>query len=140
MNILNISSEIKGNINPRNPVIITNKYTITYSEFQKLILETARSLIESEIKMGDYVSIISDNNKDFVVIIAALWLIDAIPIPINTRLHTFEIEDLMSISGSRKILVHKGLANKFKLSQKIIFPLPKSRKNNFSVKINHSHF
>ena len=133
MNILNISSEIKGNINPRNPVIITNKYTITYSEFQKLILETARSLIESEIKMGDYVSIISDNNKDFVVIIAALWLIDAIPIPINTRLQTFEIEDLMSISGSRKILVHKGLANKFKLSQKIIFPLPKSRKNNFSV-------
>lgn len=134
MNFLNISSKIKRDLKPRNPAIITSKYTITYSELQKLVLETACSMMESEIKMGDYVPIISDNNEDFVVIVLALWLIDAIPIPINTRLHTFEIEDLMAISGSKKILVHKNLENKFRFSQKLIFPFPKSQKNNFSIK------
>jgi o-succinylbenzoate---CoA ligase len=133
MNFLNITSEIKKNINPNNPVIITNKHIITYSELQKLVVESACSLIESDIKLGDYVPIISDNNEDFVVLVLALWLIDAIPIPINIRLYSFEIEELISISGSRKILVHKNLERKFKLSGRLIFPFPISRKNNFSI-------
>jgi o-succinylbenzoate---CoA ligase len=133
MNFLNISSEIKENINPNNPVIITNKYTITYLELQKLVVETACSLVESDIKSGDYVSIISENNEDFVVLILALWLINAIPIPINTRLNAFEIEELISISESKKTLVHRSLERKLKLNRKLIFPFPKSRKNNFSI-------
>jgi O-succinylbenzoic acid--CoA ligase len=133
MNFLKTSSVIQENINPNNPAIITNKYTITYSDLQKLVVETASSLIELEITMGDYVSIISDNNEDFVILVLALWLIDAIPVPINTRLYVSEIDELIAISGSKKILVHKSLESKFKSNRKIIFPFPKSRKNNFLI-------
>jgi O-succinylbenzoic acid--CoA ligase len=135
MNFLDINSEIKRNFSTKNPAIITTEETTTYYELQELVMETSVSLIDSGIKKGDYVSVISGNNKDFVIVVLALWLIDAIPIPINTRLHIFEIEQLMSISGSKKILIHKSLENKFKFSQQLIFPFPKSRKNNFSINL-----
>jgi o-succinylbenzoate---CoA ligase len=133
MNFIEVNSKIKRNYSPQNPAIITSTTTITYSDLQKIAVETAASLNELGINKGDYVSIISENNKDFVIIVLSLWLIDAIPIPINIKLNTEEIEKLISISGSRKLLLHKNLKNKFEFNQQLIFPFQAPGKSDFSI-------
>jgi O-succinylbenzoic acid--CoA ligase len=133
MNFLEINSASKATSNAKSPAIITTENTLPYSDLQKQMIEIARSLIEHGINKGDYVSIISYNNKDFVVLVLALWLIDAIPVPINTRLNDQEIENLIAIAGLKKILLHKDLENKFNISKQIIFPFNKAGITDFSL-------
>lgn len=137
MNFLELNSKIKDFNSLQSPAIITSKQTITYSELQKEVIETAGLLFECGITKGDYTSIVSSNNKDFVITVLALWLIDAIPIPINTRLSPKEIEQLISISRSKKILLHKDFENKLNFNEQIIFPFHKSRKDIISINLSN---
>ena len=133
MNFLELNSKIKKSNRQQSPAIITSKQTITYSQLQKGVMEAAGLLTGFGIGKGDYAPIISGNSKDFVVIVLALWLINAIPVPINTKLSSKEIEQLISISSSKKILLHKNFENKLNFNEQVIFPFHKSHKDNISI-------
>ena len=139
MNFLKINSDFKKPIQTSSPAIITNEGVLTYRELEEQMQQVAGVLNESGIKKGDYVSIISQNNRAFVILVLGLWLIDAIPVPLNIRSSKEEIEDLISIVGSRNIFLHKNLENKFNFNDQIIFPISKADKKDFSTNSSNDH-
>lgn len=133
MNFLEQNSDIKKLVQSKSPAIITGEGKLSYSELESEMEKTASALIQSGIKKGDYVLIISPNNKDFIVLVLALWMIDAIPVPINIRLNKEEIKNLISIVGSGKIFLHKELENNFNFNEQVIFPLAKSGRKDIQI-------
>ena len=137
MNFLEQNSDIKKLIQAKSPAIITSEGTVSYSVLKEKMIQIAKALAEFSIKKGDYVLVISRNNKDFVILVLALWLIEAIPVPVNIRLKREEIEDLKLIVGTGKILLHKKLEDRFNFNEQIIFPLPETGKNNIPINVSN---
>lgn len=133
MNFLNKNSDIKKLVQSSSPVIMTSQGILSYSELEIELKKTASALIKAGIKKDDYAVIVSSNNKGFVLLVLALWLIEAVPVPVNIRLNKKEIGELISIVGSGKILVHKELADKFNFNEQVIFPLPEVEKEYVST-------
>ena len=131
MNFLTNISNLSNEFHPQNPAVITSREIVTYLDLKKFAIETAGSLIKLGIKKGEYVSVLSDNNKDFVVLVFALWLIDAVPVPINIKLTSKEIEHLLLFSKGGKLLLHESLRNQFHFTNQIVFPLQPSNVHEF---------
>ena len=121
--IEDISTKHLSNLD--SPAIITNENNLTYRELIKEVKKTAASLIELNIHRMKPVAVLSDNNKDFIILVLALWMIDAVPAPINTRLTQKEAEELINISGSSILFIHQKLVKnlKDKFPKAVSFPL-----------------
>src|SRR3990170_7079646 len=121
--IEDISTKHLSNLD--SPAIITNENNLTYRELIKEVKKTAASLIELNIHRMKPVAVLSDNNKDFIILVLALWMIDAVPAPINTRLTQKEVEELINISGSSILFIHQKLVKnlKDKFPKAVSFPL-----------------
>jgi len=111
-------------LNPDLPAIITRHKLLSYSELKEKAFSASKYLSYKQINKNEPVAILSDNNPDFIVLILALWLIDAVPVPINTRLTNTEIQQLMEIAGCKKLFIHKSCDNDPKLTsiEKFNFP------------------
>jgi O-succinylbenzoic acid--CoA ligase len=112
--------------------LIINDKKITYEEIFNLTQNTAHYFKNAGIEPTDHITIISENNLDFIVTILALWLIGAIPIPINVRSNNSEIEKLVEHSKSKIILNIKNISSikKIKNCKVTCFTLFDIKKNN----------
>lgn len=110
--------------------IISNGCNITYRELIEEVKKTADALQQFNIPKNMPVAVLSDNNKDFIIFILALWLIDAVPVTINTRLTRRETEELINSSGSSILFIHTELTKKLnnKFPTAVTFPLKKRMK------------
>jgi o-succinylbenzoate---CoA ligase len=79
----------------------------SYDNILSLSKQAANYFLEKGVAKFDHVSIISGNNSDFIIAINGLWLIGAVPIPLNVRLNYNEINKLLQHSQS-KFLVNIG--------------------------------
>ncbi len=79
----------------------------SYDSILSLSKQAANYFLEKGVAKFDHVSIISGNNSDFIIAINGLWLIGAVPIPLNVRLNYNEINKLLQHSQS-KFLVNIG--------------------------------
>ncbi|MGA7838797.1 MAG: class I adenylate-forming enzyme family protein, partial [Ignavibacteriaceae bacterium] len=111
MNFLEEISHKRKNFNPELPAIIGKNKVISYSELKEKTLSASQFLSGKQINKNEPVAILSDNNPDFIILTLALWLIDAIPVPINTKLRRGEIQQLLEIAGCKKIFIHKSCDN-----------------------------
>jgi len=111
MNFLEEISHKRKNFNPELPAIIGKNKVISYSELKGKTLSASQFLSGKQINKNEPVAILSDNNPDFIILTLALWLIDAIPVPINTKLRRGEIQQLLEIAGCKKIFIHKSCDN-----------------------------
>jgi len=116
------SQEVK--LNPDLPAIITRHNLLSYSELKEKAISASEFLSGKQINKNEPVAILSDNNPDFIILTLALWLIDAIPVPINTKLRSGEIQQLLEIAGCKKIFIHKSCGNDPQLTSidKLNFP------------------
>lgn len=120
--------------NPHKIFIKTNGKQFSYSQIFKLSKLTSLFFIQKGIKSEDHVSIISQNNLEFVIVINALWFIGAIPILINNRLKENEIKNLIIHSDSQFLITIGKHFNKLFKEEKstINFEINKLKsKNNF---------
>ena len=85
----------QDNFKSDRPALICNQVKLTYNELDKRIQQTAAQLTNLGIKANSHISILSENNRDYIILILALWEISAVPIPLNTRLTDQELEDLI---------------------------------------------
>ena len=90
--------------NPHKIFIKTNGKQFSYSQIFKLSKLASLFFIQKGIKSEDHVSLISQNNLEFVIVINALWFIGAIPILINNRLKENEIKNLIIHSDSQFLI------------------------------------
>lgn len=100
--------------NPSDKAIITSSFTITFDEMKEKVLRTAYHLKEQNISAGDRVGIIEKNDVDFVINILSLWQLSAVPVPINTRLTEFEIEEQLAAARCSAVLAQKEFSSRIK--------------------------
>lgn len=84
--------------------IIDDNQQFTFSELTRLVIGTAKYLLNFGIKPQEYIPILSENSLQYVITIFALWKINAIPVPINTRLRNEEIISILDSAGCSRII------------------------------------
>ncbi|MGE8203160.1 o-succinylbenzoate--CoA ligase [Heyndrickxia sp. NPDC080065] len=84
--------EKRAYINPDRIAIITEHEQITYDELEKLIRGTASFLKNHlAVKKGDRIAILSQNRKEYVILLFAIAKIECIAVPLNIRLTANEL-------------------------------------------------
>ncbi|HKI78416.1 MAG TPA: AMP-binding protein, partial [Ignavibacteriaceae bacterium] len=112
-------------LSPDSIALVEQNFKINYSELQENALNYASYLSESGIRSNEYIPILSDNNKEFVYLVLALWTIGAVPVPLNTRLTQNEINKLFVITGSKYIVIQNDIRKNYQFDNsvsQIVFP------------------
>lgn len=81
----------QARLSPNQIAIYTSDLRINYDKLLEQSLATAEYLSSLGIKNGDNVCILSNHNYQFWIIVNALWLLSAVPVPLNTRNNIEEI-------------------------------------------------
>jgi len=102
MNLIGYLS--KSKIDFSSIAIIYGENILSYSEFIELINSFKIYFENSGIKKGDQIAILSENNLDYVISIFSLWQLEAVPVPLNTRLTNNEIIELTKFSDCNFLL------------------------------------
>ncbi|MBD7909480.1 acyl-CoA synthetase [Sporosarcina gallistercoris] len=76
---------------PKKHALVFNNQRLTYEELDALVNRTANGLLSNGIKKGDFVTVMSRNSLDFVVLNFALARIGSVMVPINYMLTEDEI-------------------------------------------------
>jgi O-succinylbenzoic acid--CoA ligase len=97
-------SKIRGD----KKFIISNESSYSYSQFFNLSLQAANSFIKKGLKQGDRVAIYAEHNSDFILATFALWLIGAIPVPLNTKNSVDILSDQIIFTGSKFFVTKKS--------------------------------
>lgn len=100
-------------ISPNKTAIESGSKVLTYSEFDDKIDLYACNLIKLGVEKNDKVGILSENNLEFIILIFALWRINACIVPINTRLNPSAVNELKSKLDLRHLLASENLKGKF---------------------------
>ncbi|MCW8849091.1 MAG: acyl--CoA ligase [Melioribacteraceae bacterium] len=99
-----------------NIAILTDKDYVSYSELMVLVNRAADFFIKNNVKKNDHIAVLSENNLEFIITINALWLIGAIPIPLNIKLRENELCEMIEFSDSDFIIIiNNAIQNSFNL-------------------------
>lgn len=75
----------QARLSPDRTAILTSNQKINYSSFLETSLAAAEYLSSAGIKDGDNVCILSSHSYECWVVVNALWLLGAVPVPLNSR-------------------------------------------------------
>ena len=93
--------------------IIDDNQTIGFSDLTKVINGTANYYLQNGVKPNERVALLSDNSIEYVISIYALWRINVVPIPINTRLKEEEILTILNFSECSFLIKSDRFNNTF---------------------------
>ena len=100
-----------------NKTIIISEYErFTYKALNEKVNTVSKYLNTFGIIAGDRVGIASDNSINYVISIFALWMMDAVPVPINIKLSASEIKTQLMHLRCKIVLV--DYANRKKIPSK----------------------
>lgn len=94
--------------------LITNRAKINYLELLKSSEIIARYLSENGIAKGSNVGLIYNYNVQFIETINALWFLGVVPIIVNTRNNSQEINSQLEDADVNYIIIENSLIRKFK--------------------------
>jgi len=94
---------------PNLPAVYTSDISLNYEQLKQKVLETAAILRSSKIKDGDKVAIVGKNDIDYICIVLALWQLKAIPVLINPRLVSDEINFQTELTDCKTVLISSDL-------------------------------
>ncbi len=106
---LDEQAEVSGD----NPAIISKDVSLSYKELSEKVNNVYSFLKEIGTIGKDHAAILSENNLDFIVLVLALWRLNAVPVPLNIRLSLNEINSQVEFSDSKFVLVRKNLSSAF---------------------------
>lgn len=112
--------------------IITSEENLTYDEFKNKIISYSNFLIKNSIKENDHVGILFSHRYEFYILINSIWLIGAIPIPLNTKNNIDEINYQIHKADIDFIIVDDNFSNMIFLKPKIIFSKNEFEEGNFN--------
>lgn len=91
--------------------ILDDKQSISFSKLTHLINGTVKYFLDSGIKPKQYIALLGNNSIGYVISIFALWRINVIPIPINTRLNESEILSILNFTKCASIIKDSKFRN-----------------------------
>lgn len=99
---------------PDNLAIITSKQSWTYSQLDGIVSRSAGLLEQKGIRKSTRVALVGRNSFEYIVLLAALWRIGAIAVPINFRFPPANINDILKKQEVNFIISGADDAVKFK--------------------------
>ena len=114
----------QAEINPNKIAVEYSGEKFTFAGLFNVVARTAYSLEEKKIKKNIHVAILSNNSIEFFIVVNALWLLGAVPVPLNTRLKEKEISKLIKHSGCKVFININANVDmeKVECKRKINFP------------------
>lgn len=91
--------------------IISKDKNYTYEEFKNKVIQYLEFLIKKGIKQHHHIGILLLHRYEFYVLINSIWLIGAIPIPINTKNSLNEINYQIEKASIEFIITDSVIAN-----------------------------
>lgn len=124
-NFLNqINKEI--NVSADRNFILGYEENISFKTLEDKVLSAANYFRTLNISRQQTAPILCRNSRDYIISVLALWILGAIPVLLNTRLSTYEIEEQLSFLGCDSLII--DTASKEKVSkikvEKILIPHP----------------
>ncbi len=92
--------------------IIFREKRITYKELNSRVNRLANALMAHGVKKGTKVGLLFNNSNEFVESIYAVFKIGGIVVPLNTRLTSQEISNLVDHSGSSALIFDSSFLEK----------------------------
>lgn len=80
---------------PNSPAICDSNRSLTFDEFDRLVTNLAHEFINRGVSPGRYVAILSGNSIEYAAALMALIRVGAVGVPLNTRLHSVELQQQM---------------------------------------------
>lgn len=102
----------KASQTPKQIAICSDTKEITFEQLANASISAAKCLSEQDIKPGENVGILADHDYRFWILVNAIWLIGAVPVPLNSRSTTEEIKwQLQKVEANTLIDVTDGKTN-----------------------------
>ncbi|MCX6174697.1 MAG: o-succinylbenzoate--CoA ligase [Ignavibacteriales bacterium] len=98
---------------PNDRAIQTEQSFVSYQKFFEASNLTTNYLLTLDIKENDHVGILCRHTYDFFVLVNALWFIRAIPVPLNSRKTTNEIENEIRLADIKFLIIDDVLKLQF---------------------------
>ncbi len=89
---------------PDRPALVEASGTWTYRQLASAIYEAQVWLIDSGVRPGDRVMLVSENCRAFVAALLAVAGLDAWPVLVNARLSAREVDEIRDHCGARRLL------------------------------------
>ena len=99
--------------NPKGIAVQSNNTLITYKELCERSISASIYLNEFGIRKNDQVGILFGHDYEFFVIVNAIWFIGAVPVPLNTRKTTNEIENEIHLADIKYLMIDDLLKPQF---------------------------
>lgn len=90
-----------------NPALITSGSEISYKELNERITKTSAWLSSKGIKEHTKAAILSSNNPGYVILLSALWNLNACVIPLNIMLSDSELIEIINFSDAEFLFYNK---------------------------------
>lgn len=133
-------SDILKKLNPASQVnvekefIISDKEIISFKSLNYKSISLANKLKDSGIKSEERVPILIENSPNFIISVLALWMTEAIPVPINLKLSASEIEEQLKFLECQFIVIDESFKHKINLTDVQQITLRASELNEASEK------
>lgn len=99
-----------------NEFIISDKEKISFKSLNRKSTYLAKKIKREGVKPADTVAILIDNSPNFVISVLSLWMIEAIPVPINLKLSVSEVENQLGFLKCRFVLIDESFKGKINLN------------------------
>ena len=98
---------------PLNHAVITEDESLSYKELHRKSLNAAGYFSSFDIGANENIGILYRHNYNFYVIVNALWLLGAVPVPLNTKLTVAELSAQIKHAGIKHLIVDEYNDNLF---------------------------
>jgi acyl-CoA synthetase (AMP-forming)/AMP-acid ligase II len=89
---------------PERPALVEASGTWSYRQLASVVSETQGWLLDSGVRPGDRVMIVSENCRAHVAILLAVAGLDAWPALVNARLSAREVNEIRDHCGARRVI------------------------------------
>jgi o-succinylbenzoate---CoA ligase len=105
--------EQQSNLNPDLLAIISDNVNLTFEQLQNIVFKVSGGFASKGVKKDDLVGLLFSNSIEFVYSIHALWQIGAIPVPLNIKLNSLELEKQIEFASINFLIIEDNLFPNF---------------------------
>ena len=103
----------QSDLQPTDFAIISETKTLTYSKLYNECLALYNHLDQIGIQERDNIGILFGHDYKFFVIVNTLWMIGAVPVPLNTRNTIKEVENQIDQADIKHLIIDNNLLEQY---------------------------
>lgn len=110
----NLDAMLRASVAARGdaPALEDGEATVTYRQLDRLADRVATGLLARQVKAGDRVALFVGNRAEFVVLLAGIWRLGAIAVPIGVRQSAAELAYMLDQCGAAALVFDASLTER----------------------------